>query len=279
MRLRWLAWFFSLVLALAAGSMLGVPGIPADDEASEPLVTIDLKVFRDSLGRCAAVGYQPAILGEIVTNRLLMKLTSDKGVTFDSKELKWPKYLRKDEDYNAFGPHLWPVHALNKLLERDWPPTRLRAFHRLFQRELSQYEIRGLEILRSEDLASFKFELSSGADFEVLLAHYSMDLDGLFHEVRGAYSSTELEEQFGADAAASICQLKAGEYTPLLHRGSSSFIFQLVKSRTTYEQLKPELHRRLLETRRLALIYQLFQTPDQPLTVESRVEYDWEHWR
>ncbi|MFN8613532.1 MAG: hypothetical protein U0931_38695 [Vulcanimicrobiota bacterium] len=81
-----------------------------------------------------------------------MQTAINKGVSLNaSKELVWPAYLREAQDWNAFGPRLWALRALKTDAELDWPAERQREFPPIFEEELRQYELRGLEIVRAED--------------------------------------------------------------------------------------------------------------------------------
>lgn len=277
---RLMYWLLSVTLAAGAGSQLGAMDHPALPEGDEALAVVELQTLRERHARAVYQRQQALALGEILTNRLVMQTTSDKGVKFNpAQELIYPRYLREVADFNAFGPRLWPIHAVEKLAQQEWPETRLRQFHQIFQAELSLYEVRGMEIVQAADLADLKADRAEGVDFEALVARYAVDADGLRHEIGGQFTRCELEEICGEQATAAILNLQPGATTPALKRGPNYFLFQLIQSRTTYEELEPELRKRVLKSRRLALIYREFLTPGVTLTTDAPVEYDWAHWQ
>jgi len=244
-KMRFVFWLGSVTVAGFLGFKLATKPTEVAQDPKEILATINKQpVTREDIDKVYPL-YRGATVGEIVMGHLLRQAAVARKVD--------PK---TDEPADVATREL-RESTLRRLVLKEWPDERLRRFHAIFQGELVEYEISMLEIIRASDMGNLEEDLAQELDFDSLATRYAVDEQGKRHESRRWFSRTELDEEFGERVTEGLIASRPGQFSKPIRSQSRVYLLNLCQKRSRYEDLKPMLEQRAVESCGPVLLYDL----------------------
>lgn len=241
---RFIFWLLSVMVATIFGVAVGrvtAPKPPATDDPEELVARLDQWNIKRSEMEIMYPYLQGRALGELIEQRLIRIAAAQKKIKDSDIHVVFPRFLRHESDYHAWGRALDRDALLEKLALSDWPESRLRLAYEAFGEECSQYEIAFFRLARPQELEAVQEDMARDVDFESLVARYAPDEGGKKGLGQGWYFRSELEEIFGASIASELSRLSKGGTSKPQKVGSEVYIFKVKQARETFGELKPYL--------------------------------------
>lgn len=245
-KMRFVFWLGSVTFTSILGFKLASRPTEVAQNPKEMLANINNRpVTREEVDKVYLL-YRGATVGELIMGHLLRQTAVARKV--DPKTDEQPVDVATRELRES---------TLRRLVLKEWPDERLRRFHALFQDELAEYEISMLEVIRASDLGNLEEDLAQELDFDSLATRYAVDEQGKRHESRRWFSRTELDEEFGEKVTEGLIASRPGQFSKPIRSQSRVYILNLCQKRSRYEDLKPMLEQRAVESCGPVLLYDL----------------------